>query len=75
VTLFEREHRVIPHLGYDFEWTKQALAGNNTLRSQPDRWQPGRFVHPHNACFDRDENIFVVEWVPTGRVTKLQKLS
>jgi hypothetical protein len=75
VTLFDRENRVINHLGYDAEWTKQVLAGNNKLRGQPDRWQPGRFVHPHDACFDRDGTIFVVEWVPTGRVTKLRKLS
>ena len=38
-------------------------------------WQPGKFVHPHDACFDADGNIFVAEWVVGGRVTKLRKLS
>jgi hypothetical protein len=33
------------------------------------------WVHPHDACFDADGNIFVVEWVPTGRVTKLRHLA
>lgn len=37
--------------------------------------QPGRFVHPHDACFDADGNIFVAEWVATGRVTKLQRMT
>ena len=39
------------------------------------RWEAGKFVHPHDACFDAQGNIFVAEWVATGRVTKLKKLS
>ncbi|MGC6425875.1 MAG: peptidase, partial [Akkermansiaceae bacterium] len=34
----------------------------------------GKFVHPHDACFDPEGNIFVAEWVSTGRVTKLRKV-
>ena len=37
-------------------------------------WEDGKFIHPHDACWDQDGNIFVVEWVPTGRVTKLRKV-
>ena len=44
------------------------------LRTQPDRRQDGYFVHPHDACFDREGNIFVAEWVSIGRVTKLSRL-
>ena len=51
-----------------------AYAENMKMRREPARWQPGRFIHPHDACFDRDGNIFVVEWVPTGRVTKLMRV-
>jgi hypothetical protein len=75
VSLFGKDNRPIVHLGYDAEWTKEVLADNMRLRREPQRWQPGRFVHPHDACFDKDGNIFVVEWVPTGRVTKLRKLA
>lgn len=71
VTLLDKDNNVITHLGYDPEWTKQALDGFK-MRGQPQQWQAGRFVHPHDACFDRDGNIFVVEWVSTGRVTKLR---
>ena len=35
----------------------------------------GEFVAPHSACFDREGNIFVVEWVEVGRVTKLRKVA
>jgi len=71
VTLLDKDNNLITHLGYDPEWTKQALDGFK-MRGQPQQWQAGRFVHPHDACFDRDGNIFVVEWVATGRVTKLR---
>ena len=40
----------------------------------PDQWQDGVFVHPHDACFDPEGNVFVAEWVQTGRVTKLTRL-
>jgi hypothetical protein len=59
---------------YDPEWTKLVLEGFK-MRGQPRRWEAGRFIHPHDACFDEDGNIFVVEWVATGRVTKLRHLS
>ncbi len=71
VTLLDKDNKLITHLGYDPEWTKQALEGFK-MRGKPEQWQAGRFVHPHDACFDRDGNIFVAEWVATGRVTKLR---
>jgi hypothetical protein len=45
------------------------------VRGKPEEWLPGKFVHPHDACFDKDGNIFVVEWVQTGRITLLRKLA
>lgn len=73
VSLFDKDNKVIAHLGHDAEWTKQVLDGFK-MRGQPDRWQAGRFIHPHDACFDKDGNIYVVEWVQTGRVTLLKKV-
>jgi hypothetical protein len=74
VTLFDKDNQVIAHLGYDAAWTDQVLADKFRMRSEPGRWQAGRFVHPHDACFDHEGNIYVVEWVPTGRVTKLVRV-
>ncbi|HND51376.1 MAG TPA: peptidase, partial [Pirellulaceae bacterium] len=74
LTLMGRDNQVIAHLGHDPEWTKQVLDGFK-IRTQPEKWVAGKFVHPHDACFDRDGNIYVVEWVPTGRVTKLHRIS
>ncbi len=75
VSLFGKDNKLIAHLGYDEAWTKEVLADRMKMRSEPARWQAGRFIHPHDACFDALGNIFVVEWVPTGRVTKLRKLT
>jgi len=69
VTLMNRKNEVIEHLGDDSasEWRK--------TRTQPrDRFAEGKFVSPHGACFDHNGNIFVVEWVEVGRVTKLQRV-
>lgn len=74
VTLLDKDDNVIVQLGDDEAWRKVALEGFR-MRGQRPQWQPGKFIHPHDACFDKDGNIFVVEWVSTGRVTKLRKVS
>lgn len=76
VTIMDKDNNVITHLGYDQSWTDQVLDGGKlTMRGTPEKWQAGRFIHPHDACYDANGNIFVVEWVPIGRVTLLRKLS
>lgn len=72
VSLFDKDNNVIAHLGYDPKWTEQVLEGFK-MRGQPERWENGRFIHPHDACFDAHGNIYVVEWVATGRVSFLKK--
>lgn len=74
VSIFDKDNQVVQHLGYDAEWTAKVLADKFAMRKDPSQWQAGRFVHPHDACFDAAGNIFVVEWVTTGRVTKLRKV-
>jgi hypothetical protein len=74
VSLFDRDNKPIVHLGDDADWRKKVLEGFK-VRTMPETWQPGKFVHPHDACFDRDGNIFVVEWVQTGRVTLLKRVT
>lgn len=79
VTLLDRENKLITHLGYDQKWTDEVLGmvdGKPTfpVKVDPKRWQAGRFMHPHDACFDHAGNIFVVEWVPNGRVSFLKRV-
>jgi hypothetical protein len=69
VTLIDKDNNVIEHLGDDSasEWRK-------TRTMARDAFKPDKFVAPHGACFDHAGNIFVVEWVEVGRVTKLRKV-
>ena len=73
VSLFDKDNKPIVHLGDDPAWRKKVLDGFK-VRRQPTEWLPGKFVHPHDACFDRDGNIFVVEWVEPGRVSLLRRV-
>jgi hypothetical protein len=67
VTLFDQDNKLIAHLGDG--------GGYAGIRDKTrDQFTPGKFVAPHSAYFDHDGNIFIVEWVEVGRVTKLRKL-
>lgn len=76
ITLLDGNDEVAVHLGEDPEWREQVVRDNNRLRRDGGGagWVSGRFLHPHDACFDAEGNIFVAEWVHSGRVTKLRKL-
>ena len=74
ISLFDKENQVVTHLGYSQEWTDQALGDGFKMRRTPAMWEDGRFVHPHDACFDTDGNIYVAEWVASGRVSFLKKV-
>ena len=68
VTLMDRDNQVIAHYGEGpDDYRKRRVVSR-------DNFMPGKFVCPHGACFDHDGNIFVVEWVEIGRVTKMRKL-
>ena len=69
VTLMDKSNQVIGHLGDDSQskW-------RDTRKMSRDHFTPGKFVAPHGACFDHNGNIFIVEWVEVGRVTKLRRV-
>jgi hypothetical protein len=71
VTLLDAENKVVARLGRAVE----RLDEIKNLRGQPDQWLPGQFVHPHDACFAPNGDIFVAEWVGTGRITKLERVN
>lgn len=72
VTILDEKNRVVARLGDDSERIK--ADARHAIRGNPAEWREGKFVHPHDACFDADGNIFVAEWVGTGRVTRLKRL-
>lgn len=74
ITLLGKDNQVVAQLGEDPAWREEVLKNGMEMRQHADRWLAGKFVHPHDACFDPAGNIFVAEWVSTGRVTKLERL-
>jgi len=68
VTLFDKNNRLIVHLGDGTHY-------RGIRDKDRSAFTPGKFVAPHSAIFDEKGNIFVVEWVEVGRVTKLRKVA
>ncbi|MDE3198777.1 MAG: hypothetical protein KGN84_20685, partial [Acidobacteriota bacterium] len=72
VTLLDKENKVIEYLG---DAGAKSMDDLRELRTETrDHFIPGKFVCPHSSCFDHTGNIFVVEWVEVGRVSKLRRV-
>lgn len=70
VSIFDRDNRLITHLGdYPQGWE---VAGWPNVA--PSELQTGRFSSPHAACVDSRGDLYVVEWISTGRITKLRRV-
>ena len=72
ITLLNSKNEVVARLGEDVERVTKLV---KDVRGDSAKWIDGKFVHPHDACFDAAGNIFVAEWVATGRITKLRRVS
>ncbi len=70
VTVLDKDNKVVAQLGDDSQSKYM-----DTRKLSRDHFTPGKFVCPHGACFDHAGNIFVVEWVEVGRVSKLAKVA
>ncbi|MCC7084076.1 MAG: peptidase [Pirellulales bacterium] len=72
VSILNNNNEVVARLGDDV--ARITAEGGRGIRDRPEEWQPGKFVHPHDACFTPEGDIIVAEWVATGRVSKLKRL-
>jgi sugar lactone lactonase YvrE len=66
VTLFDKDFKLIAQLG---DQPDESLRAQNGVPRE--RFKNGEFISPHAVRFDRDGNLYVMDWVSTGRVTKL----
>jgi hypothetical protein len=73
VTLLDGKNKVVAQFGDDEAWRANVM--QMKARQHPEDCPEGKFLHPHDACFDAQGNIFVCEWVATGRVSKMRKVS
>jgi hypothetical protein len=72
LSLLDGKNNVVSVLGDDVE--RINAKGGAAIRNDSKKWNQGKFVHPHDACFNAAGDIFVAEWVATGRVSKLKRL-
>ena len=70
VTIFDRDNRLITHLGDNPDVWKRKGWPN----IPHDDRAAGKFISPHAACVDAEGNIYVVEWISDGRVTRLRRV-
>lgn len=73
VTLIDKSMQPLVQLGDDR--ARVEADKKFAIRRDESQWLDEKFIHPHDACFDADGNIFVAEWVQGGRVSKLRKLT
>ncbi|MEX0655577.1 MAG: hypothetical protein WD534_14690 [Phycisphaeraceae bacterium] len=65
----ERDQLVAEHLG-----DNRTIVGKHGWPNVPHAMrEPGKFNSPHGGCFDRAGNIYIVEWIEDGRITKLTR--
>lgn len=69
LTILDSSDRLITHLGDNPQ--APATPGWPNIQAQ---LRPGRFNSPHACCVDSAGDVYVVEWISTGRVTKLRRL-
>ncbi|MFL6274391.1 MAG: hypothetical protein ACJ74G_04205 [Blastocatellia bacterium] len=69
VTILDRHNKVITHLG-DNEDPK--LRGQNPV--PVEQWKDGQFISPHCPRWDAEGNLYVAEWLSSGRITKLKRV-
>jgi hypothetical protein len=76
VSILDRNHNTLVTLGDDRERILEDKKQSKgfSIRADESKWQAGKFVHPHDACFNNNGDIFVAEWVRTGRITKLTRV-
>jgi hypothetical protein len=70
VTILDKDNNAVAQLGDNPNSSQRA---NNGVK-QADT-TPGHFCCPHGATWDSHGNIFVAEWLPYGRFTKLRRLA
>jgi hypothetical protein len=69
ITIIDGQNRIVTHLGDN---QNPELRGKNPI--PPDKWVEGQFISPHCPRWDADGNLYVLEWLSTGRIVKLKRI-
>lgn len=69
VTILDRENQKVTHLGDNPDPTRRA-----NFEVAREDWNDGEFLAPHCAVWDAEGNLYVMDWIRHGRVTRLTRL-
>lgn len=69
VTILDSADKLVTHLGD--QPLPERRANNGVPRAD---WRDGEFIAPHGLAFDRDGNLYIMDWLALGRITKLQRV-
>ncbi|TAH35567.1 MAG: hypothetical protein EYC70_12990 [Planctomycetota bacterium] len=70
VSIFDEKNQLVTHLGDNPDEGKRAQ--NGVPREQ---WKDGEFISPHCAHWDRGGDLYVMDWLAQGRVSKLRRVA
>lgn len=68
VSVFDKNWKVIAHLGDNPDKAQWAQNG-----VPQDKWRDGVFISPHGAAWDAAGNLYVMDWLASGRISKLAR--
>jgi hypothetical protein len=70
VTIFDKNDRLLMHLGED----QQAYKQKGWPNLPKEYYRANKFSSPHGICVDSKGAVYVAEWISDGRITKLTKV-
>ena len=70
IVVLDAKDQVATVIGEDAE-----APGRPGWPNTPDKLQAGKFSSPHSLAIDTHGDVYVAEWISTGRVTKLVRKS
>jgi hypothetical protein len=71
VTIFDKDNNLVTHLG-DNPGVEKVHGYPNLPQ---ESWQADKFISPHSACWDKRGDLYVVEWIRIGRITKMKHVN
>lgn len=69
VTIFDKDWKVVAHVGDNPDNKKWALNG-----VPKEQWEDGLFISPHSAAWDQNGDLYVMDWLRFGRISKLRRI-
>jgi DNA-binding beta-propeller fold protein YncE len=70
VTILDKDNNLVTHLGEGSDPAKR-----KTNKVPPEQWLDGQFIAPHGITWDKQGNLYVEEWMLSGRIVKLKRVS